>query len=58
MPQGKISPNSARLATIVPKELAEYIISLANKEDCSTSLFLSNHLKNHFGKELNKAERA
>lgn len=49
MPQGKIASTSERLATVVPKDIADIIKSLAAKEERSVSQFLALHLKKEFG---------
>jgi hypothetical protein len=49
MPRGKIAESSSRLATVVPKELADKIKNLADKEKRSVSQFLAIHLEKEFG---------
>lgn len=54
MPQGKIASTSERLATVVPKDVADIIKALADKEDRSVSQFIAMYLKKEFGVKLNK----
>lgn len=49
MPRNKIAETSARLATVVPKDIAETIKQLADKEDRSVSQFIAMYLKKEFG---------
>ena len=50
MPRGKIAVSSARLATVVPKDVAETIIKLAAEENRSVSQFIAIYLKKEFSK--------
>jgi len=56
MPRGKIAKTSARLATVVPKDIADIIKELADKEERSVSQFIAMYLKKEFGKQLNKSK--
>ena len=50
MPRGKLAASSARLATVVPIDVAETIKKLADKENRSVSQFIAIYLKKEFSK--------